>query len=339
MENGLPDDETIRTAIALAIRAPSVHNSQPWRWRIGDNTVHLFADPRVHLRQADPDRRDLIISCGAALQHFRVACAALGWHAKVHRYPNPADVDHVASIELQRRISTEHDIALAAAIPRRRTDRRRYSSWPVPAGHLALMAARAASEGVVLYRAEALIWLERAIEKAAAIHAVDNDYQAELKIWSGRRGSLDGVPASSTPATTAADRIHARVFADPRLEQPMGVGPQNDAAELLVLATPSDDPLSRLRAGEATSAVLLTATTLGLASCPLTEPLEVPETRAIVRAQVLDDSGFPQMVLRVGWASINADPLPATPRHSPDEVIDPLDPASGRTGRRKDVIT
>jgi nitroreductase len=335
MEHGLPDDETIRAAITLAIRAPSVHNSQPWRWRIGDATVHLYADPSVHLRRADPDRRDLILSCGTVLHHFRLALAALGWGAKVHRFPNPADIDHVASIELQRRTSTEQDIALAAAISRRRTDRRNFSSWPVPSGHIALMAARAAHEGVVLHRIEASTYLERAIEQAAAKHATDADYQAELKMWSGRRASLDGVPATSITATDRSNRLHARMFADPRLEQPAGTSPQKDASELLVLATPSDDAISRLRAGEATSAVLLTATTLGLASCSLTEPLEIPETRAIVRSQALGDSGFPQMVLRIGWASINADPLPATPRHTANEIIDPLDPESGPTGIRK----
>lgn len=339
MEHGLPDDETIRAAIALAMRAPSVHNSQPWRWRIGDNSVHLYTDPSVHLLRADPDGRDLILSCGTVLHHFRVALAALGWQGRIHRFPNPADPNHIASIELQRHVATEQDIALAAAIPRRRTDRRHYSSWPVPAGHVALMAARAAQEGVVLYRAEAIFHLERAIEQAAAKHAGDPEYQAELKIWSGRHASLDGVPASSTTVTNGADRIHARSFPDSRLEQPTGVNAQNDAAELLVLATPSDDPMSRLRAGEATSAVLLTATTLGLASCSLTEPLEIPETRAIVRSKVLGDSGFPQMVLRIGWASINADPLPASPRHAVNEIVDSLDPAAHHGGYRKEAVS
>ncbi len=92
---------------------------------------------------------------------------------------------------------------------------------------------------------------------------------------------------------------------------------------LLVLGTASDDPLSRLRAGEATSAVLLTATTLGLAPCPLTEPLELAGTRQQVRDRVTGGT-MPQMVLRVGWAPVNADPLPATPRRPPAEVVTPL---------------
>jgi nitroreductase len=333
MDAGFPDAGTIRTAIALAMRAPSVHNSQPWRWRIGAESVHLYVDPTVALRHTDPDGRDLILSCGTVLHHFKIAIASLGWRARIHRLPNPADPQHIAAIELERYVATEQDISMAAAIPRRRTDRRHYSSWPVPLGHVALIAARTAQEGVVLYRAEALSHLERAIAEAATLHESDAEYQAELRVWSGRRGSLDGIPAANTPAPDPSSKITSRAFANPQLEQSRAGCPVDDAAEMLVLATPSDDIMSRLRAGEATSAALLTATTLGLATCILTEPLEIPRTRSVIRSEVLGDSGFPQIVLRVGWAPPTAEPLPATPRHAVGEMIDSLDGVL--TGRRR----
>jgi nitroreductase len=82
--------------ITLALRAPSIHNSQPWRWVLGDNSVHLFVDPDRQLAITDPDSRDLLVSCGAALHHLRVAFAAVGWATTVHRLPNPAQPDHLA---------------------------------------------------------------------------------------------------------------------------------------------------------------------------------------------------------------------------------------------------
>ena len=100
MARDLPDPATVEAALALAVRAPSVHNSQPWRWRVGDESVHLYADPTRHLPRIDPARRDLMLSCGVALQHFTVALSALGWQSAVHRFPNPADPDHLASIEI-----------------------------------------------------------------------------------------------------------------------------------------------------------------------------------------------------------------------------------------------
>lgn len=314
MSTHFPDAETVRAALSMAIRAPSVHNSQPWRWRVGPHSLHLYADFERHLPNTDPDRRDLMLSCGAALNHCVIALAALGWHSKIHRFPNPSDPQHLASIELQRRTPAELDIALAAAIPKRRTDRRHFSSWPVPAGDIALMAARAARAGVKLLRVDDVAGLKDVVAQAARKHANDDDYLGELAAWSGRHAAFAGVPARNTPAPDLAAELPGRSFAAAALAQPPETTAAQDNAEVLALGTREDDELARLRAGEATGLVLLTATALGLASCPITEPLEIAQTRASVRADVFDHNEFPQILLRIGWAPVNADPLPSTPR-------------------------
>lgn len=158
-------------------------------------------------------------------------------------------------------------------------------------------------------------------------HAADSDYLAEMAMWSGRYGAVAGVPARNAP-TPSRSEFPARVFASPALPQPRGAESRDDAGVVLVLGTSTDDNLSRLRAGEATGVVLLTATALGLSSCPLTEPLEIDSTRGSVASLALDGDGFPQMLLRIGWAPLNADPLPATPRRSLAEVVQRLDGAS-----------
>jgi nitroreductase len=325
MNTHFPDVETIRSALSLAVRAPSVHNSQPWQWRVGQHSLHLYANPDLHLPHTDPDARDLMLSCGAALNHCAVALAALGWQSKIHRFPNPTEPDHLAALELRRYPATEVDVTLAAAIPRRRTDRRRYSSWPVPQGDIALMGARAARAGVMLRRVDALANLKRIVTEAAWRHDTDHDYLTELAAWSGRYASTAGVPARSTPEPDRSAGIPARSFAGPVLtETPDGNSPE-DSAVVIALGTVDDDKMARLRAGEVTSLVLLTATALGLASCPITEPLEIPETRAAVQADVFGTDGYPQMLLRIGWAPVNADPLPATPRRDLSEVVARLD--------------
>ncbi|SEC66290.1 hypothetical protein SAMN04489727_4593 [Amycolatopsis tolypomycina] len=327
MDRAFPDDFTVKTAVAMAVRAPSVHNSQPWNWRLGDSSLHLYADPERRLPETDPDGRDLILSCGAALHHLRVGFAALGWAAEVHRLPNPGEPDHLAAITLHPHNPSQDEIAMAAAIPRRRTDRRRHSSWVVPRGHVEAMSRAAALEGTVLQAADnsARYYLATAIEEAADRHAADPAYRTELAAWSGRRLSPDGVPARNTPAPDdTPGALRTRPFADPLLAQPVGAKAEDDETVLLVLSTASDDRMSRLRAGEATSAVLLTANAFGLSSCPLTEPLELPDVRDTVTEHVTGGS-FPQMVLRIGWAPANAEPLPATPRRDLEDVLQPLD--------------
>lgn len=255
-----PDRGTLRTVLELAGRAPSVRNSQPWRWQAGAGRLDLFAAPGQPPNGADPDGRDPVLSCGTALHHAVVALAALGWQARVHRLPDVADPDRVASIEVTPRAIDQVDVALAAAIPRRRTDRRSYGDRPVPVADIALMGARAARAGVMLRR----------IDDADAL---------------------------------------------------TGVAAADDRAVLLALGTEADDRLAWLRAGEATSVVLLTVTALGLASCAITEPLHCLDTRATVRRDVFGAHGFPQMLLRVGFATADAEPLPPTPRRPLTDIV------------------
>jgi nitroreductase len=323
--DGLPDRATIEAALALAIRAPSVHNSQPWRWRVGAASVQLHLDPARQLPRADPARRGMVLSCGVALQHFTVALAALGWAATVHRFPDPANPDHLASVEFCASPAAASDIALAAAIPYRRTDRRWFSSWPVPNADIAALAGQAARAGVMLRRVDDNEELAEIVATAVRTHISDPAYLAELSMWSGRHGTDAGVPARNTPVPEKAGAYAARVFANPVLEQPSGVEARDDAGVVVILATATDDPAAVLAAGEATGAVLLSATTLGLASCPLTEPLEIAETRAEIQTKLLGGVGIPQMLLRFGWAAVNADSLPVTPRRPLSDVVVWLD--------------
>ncbi|SUE32781.1 nitroreductase [Mycolicibacterium gilvum] len=90
--------ETIIDAVDVACRAPSLHNSQPWRWVATDHGVDLYADPDRMIRAADSTGREALISCGAVLDHFRVAMAAAGWSITVERLPEPSDPRHIARI-------------------------------------------------------------------------------------------------------------------------------------------------------------------------------------------------------------------------------------------------
>jgi nitroreductase len=325
MKRYAPDKETVRSVLALALRAPSIHNSQPWRWVAGDSSVHLFTDAERQLPATDPEGRDLLVSCGAALHHARVGFAAAGWGVTVYRLPNPAQPVHLAAVECFPRAATAQDIALAAAIPRRRTDRRRFSSWPVPMDLLDTLVEHAAKQGAILVPVtdpDHRFQLTSAITEAARQQAASPEYASELAAWASRSfAATEGVPAANTPSGPAR-------YGDTTMRTfPFGALPaevqswEDDAGELLVLGTSSDDHISQLRAGEALSAVLLAATDMHLATCPLSQPLEIGTTRTSLRDRVLDDAASPQIVLRVGWAPTGNEPLPSTPRRAIDDVL------------------
>lgn len=328
MSSTFPDLATVRSALSLAIRAPSVHNTQPWRWRVGKQSLHLYAEKSLHLPHTDPDSRDLIISCGGTLNHCTVALAALGWQCKVHRVPNPADPYHLAAIEVQSWSPSDVDVKLAEAILRRRTDRRLYGPSRVSYGDIALMGARAARMGVTMRRVVPTTDLTATLALAVHEHVNDADYLAELAMWSGRRAATAGVPARNSPNSEPDARVPGRLFAGAVLAQPPNATIGADNGVLLALGTAQDDAAARLRAGEATSLLLLTATALGMATCPMTEPLEIAATRDAIQTEVFGVDTFPQMLIRVGWAPVNADPLPATPRHGVADVVKMLDGAA-----------
>ncbi|OLF07412.1 hypothetical protein BLA60_28040 [Actinophytocola xinjiangensis] len=326
MTDHVPGRETVRQAIELATRAPSVHNTQPWRWQVDDHaTIRLFADRTRQVPVTDPDGRDLVLSCGAALHHLRVALAALGWTGVVRRLPDPTDASLLAVVGARRRVPGRDDLGLADAIRRRQTDRRRYSWWPMPPEYLQVLADAAAGEGghaCVVTDPAARFHLAGAIAQAAVVQESNPDYAVEMAIWSGRRpGSDDGVLAASVPLVNdAATTPRQRAFSHGTLAQPTRKR-YGELASMLVVATPGDDRLAHLRAGEATSAVLLHAARLGIATCPMSQPLEIADTRRTVQREVLGGEAVPQLLIRLGWAPPDAAPIPRSPRRDLDDVL------------------
>ncbi len=312
----------MRRAIELASRAPSVHNSQPWRWYLGERSVHLYADLRRWLPATDHDGRDLMLSCGAVLHHLRIALAASGVGATVRRMPNPDEPDHLAAVELRSGRAPGADLGLASAISTRRTDRRSYHDWPVPEAFLAELTSAAAAQGAtlrVIGDTRAHNQVMHAIREAAKAQSEISGYDTELALWTGRDASPDGIPTANLPANPGGVAAGRRFRPGELADHSAGT----DRARLLVLGATSDDPLSQLRAGEALSAVLLSATESGLATCPLSQPLEIGTTRRYLRDAVLGGTLSPQLIIRVGWAP-SGPPPPATPRRAPADTIEDL---------------
>jgi hypothetical protein len=258
-----------------------------------------------------------------------VAFAAAGWSTQVHRLPNPADRDHLASVLPQPHQATARDTDLAAAIESRRTDRRRYGSWQVPPRMLSALAEAAAAEGSTLRAVlgkEVRYRLVCAIAEATALQTADPDYRTELAAWSGRQaGEPDGVPAANIPPISGRyGDLPMPALPRPALDQPQGSADSDDAGVLLVLGAAGNDRLSLLRSGEALSAVLLAATRMGLATCTLSQVLELGCTRDVVRTRVLNAATYPHVVLRVGRSLPTAGPVPPTPRRPLHDVVDAL---------------
>lgn len=323
----LPDQVILRRALGSAVRAPSVYNSQPWRWRASTTDgVDLFADPDRHLITIDVDGRDLLLSCGAALHHLVVALAGAGWSAQVERFPDPENTHHLAHVQPLITAPPTDVARLARAIPRRRTDRRRFSAQPVDEALLETLIGQAAACGTELHVVTGGAARDRLIEmvtRSASLQRQQEGYAAELARWTGRYGgAADGITAGSVAAGIGhPGEVPMRAFTRGALAQSPHSFEHTDASVLMVLSSPCDDRLGALHAGEATSAVLLTAVDMGLATTPLSQPLEVTETRASISDHFVGPQSFPQLLLRVGWPQPGCPDLPPTPRRGLDHVL------------------
>ncbi|MEP6600119.1 MAG: nitroreductase [Actinomycetota bacterium] len=299
----------LRRAAVRATRAPSVHNTQPWRFVLTPDSLEIHADWRRQLRVLDPRGRQLLLSCGCALFNARVALAASGYDAEVDRFPDPVRPDLLARIVVDDSHGPD-EAALATldpSIDERHTNRRQFSEDVVPEHVMAALFAAANMEGAdvfpVVLPAHRLA-AARLSQQADQIESLDPAYRAELRAWTTddlRRA--DGVPASAVPHVDAGaqDDLPIRDF------DTHGIGwlPTRTRSSvnqcLLLLGTTENNSMAWLRAGEALERMLLEVTRRGYAASPLTQVIEVALTNELLRYELRLRMN-PHVLLRVGRA-------------------------------------
>jgi nitroreductase len=313
--------------VAAAVWAPSVHNTQPWRFAAGGQQISLYADTERQLRVSDPDGREMMISCGAALFTARLALRSLGYLPEAQVLPDPGQPLLVARVSWGRRAPrTEFEQRLFGQVRQRRTHRGGFDPVPLPRGLLATLRGGTARYGAMLRivaddgRRAALA---AAVQAAERIQRLDSDRVQELTRWAPPPGSAraDGVPPISYPARAehtipdfpSRDFAHGRGWGLPPLSTASLV---RFAGVAGFLTTAHDRPPDWVNAGQALQRILLTASSYGIAAALHTQPLELDWLRESIRTQ-LSDGAYPQLVLRFGAVIQAADSV----RRPPDDVL------------------
>jgi nitroreductase len=324
---GALTEAALTACVQAAIAAPSIHNSQPWRFRIRDGGIDVQADWSRRLDVIDPSGRELLISVGAAVFNVRLAMYRQGRVPVLRPLPEPADADVVARVVPGRRAPSDAALnALADAIPRRHTNRRPFARVVIPTSVIEELAAAARMENATLRVANpvarsAILSLVRTAEQRLRAQGI---YRAELAEWTvAKRGRHDGVPPHAFGPWDALEALPLRDFG---LTQPQ----LHRASErfepyptIVVLSTDDGDCAEQwLRTGQALQRVLLGATVHGLAATPMSQPLEIPALRELVTDTAT--GRWAQVILRLGYAQ----PTTPTPRRPLAEVLMPMSPTS-----------
>jgi hypothetical protein len=308
-----PWAQALRQAAVRATLAPSVHNTQPWRFVIGPDTLEIHADRTRQLRVLDPSGRQLLISCGCALFNDAV----------VRRLPDPARPALLARVCIGDEPVDWRSLGrLDPVIEHRQSNRRRFSDDPVPPEVVRDLVVAAAAEQAELFEITApehRAVTARLMQEADREENADPAYRAEIRAWtSADANRRDGVPAIAVPHVSggAGDDIPIRDFDT----SGMGWLPSNTRSSmnqcLLLLGTPADRPAAWLRAGEALERVLLEATLSGYAASLFTQVIEVPRARHLLRKELGLDMN-PHVLLRIGHA-------PKTPASRRRRLVDVL---------------
>ncbi|MEA5572198.1 Acg family FMN-binding oxidoreductase [Calothrix sp. UHCC 0171] len=318
----------LKFLLNYAILAPSSHNTQPWRFQITANAIYLYADRTRLLPIADPQGRELIISCGAALFNLRMAIRHFGYMEKITTFPEPEKPDLLACIELGEHLqpSTDDDL-LFRAIPRRHTNRHDYQDWDIPETFFKWLQKDASQEGGYLHvvkNGTVRRTITDLVAEADHLQMADANYRSELATWMrpSNSKSHDGIPVYAHGIDEYFD-FTTPLFALVLRNINMGDSVAEHSRKLLenspaiiVLATETDTPSDWLAIGQALERVLLRGQVVGLSTSFLNQPIQVPELRSQL-SQLLDCCAYPQIILRLGFG-VEVKP---TPRRSVDEVM------------------
>ncbi|MEV4703987.1 Acg family FMN-binding oxidoreductase [Actinoplanes sp. NPDC049316] len=314
-----PSRTVLTDCVRVATAAPSLHNSQPWRFRIADDHVDVYADRTRRLTVVDPTGRELMMSVGAALFTLRLALREAGCLPVLNLFPRPGEPDLAARVSVGRRAAPSAGVtSLAMAVQRRRTNRHPFARTALPAGALDRLRAAARLEGASLAVAgpadrDAVLALARSADQD--LRARDG-YAEELARWThDDRHRRDGVPATAIGPRDALQHLPVRDFRPPHAEHDLTAVAFEAHPTIALLTTPGDTEDDWIMAGQALQRVLLTATTLGVSAMPMSQPIELPAARSLLTGRRTGERA--QMVLRLGYGR----PVPATPRRPVTDVL------------------
>ena len=316
--------DVIKDSVLLACRAPSLHNSQPWRWVADGGSLQLFVDRSRVMYRTDRWGREAIISCGAVLDHLQVAMAAAGWRSNVDRFPDPNHRDHVASVDfIPMDCVTDAYRRRADAILLRRTDR---LPMAAPSDWVSLEAVLRTSVDDDAAHLDVIAedvqpQLGEASQLTESLRLYDTSYHTELDWWTAPFETSEGIPQSSLVSAAETERVAVgRTFpVIPHSERRASI--DEDRSKVLVLATDGDTREDALRSGEMLSRVLLECTVAGMATCVVTHVTEVSASRHII-ATLIDRKAWPQALIRVGVAPSIEQVPPPTPRRPLGDVLE-----------------
>ena len=300
--------------LQYAILAPSSYNAQPWRFSVNGSEIRLFADENRQLTVADADRRELYVNLGSALENLLLAAEHFGYICHVAYFPGEKDLAATVNLSPGNVFMTEADARLFGVILNRSSNSNPYDIKPVPESVLLDLRNQSVGEGILVYTNEDSGTKEKLsglVVAADQLQFSNANYRSELGHWIGQ-GTMGptGIQASIAQLeVTLLDPGPGMIKRDQELV--------NSTPAFGFITSERNDRESQVRAGQAFERLWLEATALGLSLHPMSQVLEVPQTKASLADLLPAGHGYPQLAFCIGYAR----PEEHTPRRALAEII------------------
>lgn len=312
---GIPAGE-LTELLAYAAKAPSGHNTQPWKFRTGGNTIEVLPDFDLALPVVDGNYRELYISLGCAVENLCIAANHFRYDAVITRKDREG-----ITIGLTRNGACKEN-PLFSQIAKRQTNRSVYTGKKISDAALGTLQSVPVEKGVSVYLTDVDSpdgnRLAEWVFKGNEYQMSDPAFKNELLSWMRFN-------ARQTAATN--DGLAYRVFGNPPLPRFLAKpivslflkpDKQNKAdkekirssSHFVLFSCRTDTPGMWINAGRTLQRFLLRATETGIACAYLNQPCETAALAEEMRRSLPVEGNYPAVLLRIGYAA----PVPYSPR-------------------------
>lgn len=309
--------------IRYAVKAPSGHNTQPWKFDVSEDQISILPDFSVSLPVVDPHDRELYISQGCALENLLIAARHFGYQAQINEYGEKG-----VTVSLSQGESMSDD-DLFAQIERRQCNRGMYDGSLLPDTALDTLHSmpKEKNVGLRLYGVQTEMGqaLTSYIRRGNEIQMNDHLFKDELMSW---------IRVNSGQVQSAGDGLSYKalgnpplpsVLARPVVQLCLSASAQNksdmkkvgSSSHYVLFTTRNNTPTEWIALGQTLQRFLLLSTQQGIASAFMNQPCEVFSLAEELRSTLPIDNEYPTLILRLGYAK----PMPFSPRKKIDSFL------------------
>ena len=303
--------------------AASSHNTQCWRFRVGEQSITILPDLSRRCPVVDPDDHHLYVSLGCAAENILQAAKADGLAGQVTFDTAGDGAVHLTFAPCEPEITP-----LFEAIPHRQCSRSEYDGQPLTPEELALLAAAGHGDGVrvmLLTSPAEVARVEEFVVRGNTAQLKNSAFVKELMAW---------IRFNQAEAKRKGDGLYSAASGNPSLPRWLGSlvlplvlrpKPENEkcvyqlrsSAGVAVFVSEVSDQAHWVEVGRCYERFALQATALGIRNAFLNQPVEEVALRPEFAKALGLNAGRPDLVVRFG----RGPEMPRSPRRPAEEVI------------------